>query len=735
MIEGLKKKDWYNGQIEHIEEIPEKGPKYSRANLSSTIKNYLEEEKIRLYTHQAKTINSIKNGQDVIITTPTASGKTLAFNIPVMEKLIEDKKARALYIYPTKALSNDQFNTLKELDGKIGAKTTPAIYDGDTPKHLRPKIRKHSRIVVTNPYGIHQYLPWHDKWKGFFENLQYIVIDEAHNYRGVFGSNVAMLIRRLLRVCRHYGSNPQFILSSATIANPRELSRNLTGKEFEIISEDGSESGEKHFVLWNSLNYPDNSPHVQTSNLLSFAVDNDFQTLCFTISRKMAELISMWSSKQSTGEIRAYRAGYLPEDRRKIERSLKNGQIDGVASTNALELGVDVGGLDVVLISGYPGTIISTWQQAGRAGRGRGESSAFLIAFENPLDQYFMKHPEKFFGRSHEHAIIDLDNSYITMGHLMCATSELPVSEGDWFYENYEEEISSLEKKNLIKKTPMGHIYSGTGRPSQTVKLNNIRSDIIKVVEDGEILETMDLSQAYREAHEGAVFLHKGETYIVQSLNLEDKVAKIKKEAVDYHTESLSSINIRVVEKQTQKEKDDVKFCFGDVDVSENYWGYRLKKFDEVVGVKSLDLPVLNFRTEGVWIEIPKKFIEDIKEKKLDPEGGLHAIEHATIAMAPFHAMCDRWDVGGVSAIDHPDTEGATVFVYDAYEGGIGVSKKSYELIYNVLKVTYELIRDCECDEGCPSCIYSPKCGNNNEPLDKQAAVEILSKLLTRFTK
>lgn len=732
-IEALSNQAWYRGQIEHVEKLPKKDPEYQEIAVSTGTKDYLEDHSLKLYTHQAKAIELIRDGSDVIITTPTASGKTLAFNIPILERLREKKAARALYIYPTKALSNDQLKTLEAMEKTYGVDVHPAVYDGDTPKSIRPHIRRTSRIVLTNPYGLHHYLPWHGKWRTFYENLDYVVMDEVHRYRGVFGSNIAMLVRRMLRVCKRYDSDPQFILSSATIANPREFSEKLTGRTFKVVSDDGSASGKKYFVFWNPMANPESSTHVQTSELLAYMVNNGFQTLCFTISRKMAELIARWSREMTSRTITAYRAGYLPEERRKIENGLKTGVIRGVASTNALELGMDIGGLDVVLTSGYPGTVISTWQQAGRAGRGREEAAAFFIAFENPLDQYFMKHPDRFFEKAHEHAVIDLGNPHISMGHLMCAASELPLTEKENLYSEYEEELRALERKGLIHKTQLGSVYSGTRRPAEFVKLNNISEESIMIVnERGELLETMERNQAYREAHDGAVLLHQGESYIVKNLDLEDNIASVSQRDVDYYTEPRSLTDLHIIKNQREIERNGVRICHGEVNVSESYTSYRVKKFDRLLAVKPLDLPPINFETESTWLEVPTQIVKKDEKTGLNLEGGLHAIEHAIIAMTPFHAICDRWDIGGVSSPLHPDTGVPSIFIYDSYQGGIGISEKCFHLMEKLLQTTYELIRDCDCEHGCPSCIYSPKCGNNNEPLDKQAAIKILETLLQR---
>ncbi len=759
----LKTSSRYRDRVEHIETLLPKEPVYGKLKkpLSDNIKNYLSKKKLRLYSHQCEAIESLRTGKNIIITTPTASGKTLAFNVPIFEKLSQDKSAGALYLYPTKALSNDQLKVIKEFETLSGIGVNPNVYDGDTPPDKRPKIRETSRIIISNQYELHQVLPWHYKWQRFLGNLKFVVIDEAHRYRGVFGSNVALLIRRLRRICNFYGSKPQFILSTATLANPIEFGEKLIGLGFDLITSDGAPKGRKYFIFYNP--YFDGvgtlSTHQEAKNLFLFFVRNNLQTLCFTVSRKMAELIALWSKKELKesesylqDKITAYRAGYFPEERREIENGLKNGILRGVTSTNALELGIDVGSLDSVVISGYPGTIISTWQQAGRAGRGIDESFATLVAFQNPLDQYFMRHAKVFFGRSHEHAIIGLSNPYIVSGHLMCAASELPLQlaeEGMYFGDGIEEILRILERERLVQSTPNGWVYAGKTRATEAVSLDNISSEIFKVVCDGHLLETMDRAQAYREAHKGAVLLHQGETYIVEDLNLKNSVAQVKKREVDYYTEAMKIVEIQILEKVGKKEIGSFTVSFGDVEVNEEYMGYKIMKYDKVVGMERLDLPRLDFKTMGLWFTIPenikkkiweeRKEAEDIKEKlnerseeNLKREmfaGGLHGIEHAMIGIMPFHVMCDRWDIGGVSTPHHPNTMKPTVFIYDGFEGGIGLAEKAFQLITEIVKMSHELVRDCRCEDGCPACIYSPKCGNGNKPLDKKATILILEEL------
>ena len=752
-IEYLKGIKGYKQQIVHIEEIPEQEARYGKLEktLPGCLQGYLDRKQISLYSHQAEAINTIRQGKNVVIVTPTASGKTLSFNLPVFEALYRDKSATALYLYPSKALTNDQLKVLRELEQETGIDAFSNVYDGDTPAHQRSNIRGGSRIILSNPYGLHKYLPWHDKWRSFFSNLKFIIIDEGHVYRGVFGSNVAMLLRRLLRICEHYGANPLIVLSSATIANPVEHGQRLTGKDFEVVANDGSARGKKYFLFWNpplidSLKAIRRSTHQETKDLLVLSLSENLQTLCFTVSRQMAELIVRWTREDlkrkralpnAAEAITAYRAGYLAEERRAIENKLRTKSLVGVVSTNALELGIDIGSLDSVIISGYPGTVISTWQQAGRAGRTTADSLVTLVAFQNPLDQYFMKHPKAFFGRPHEQAIIDIHNPHIAVGHVMCAASELPITEDDhkYFPSILSESVKTLEAKKLLHKTNGGYVYCGTSRPAEVVNLNNISNKIVTVICNGQVLETLELTKAYQEAHEGAVLLHQGETYVVEELNLKNLTATVTKKDVSYNTEPRKNVEITI--KQVFEEKtENVKVGLGEVQVTEKYQQFILKNNEVVIGVEPIILPPLTFTTVGMWITVPDSIrIEIQKKMQWDFAGGLHAVEHAMIAMAPLYAMCDRWDIGGVSTPLHTDTDEATIFIYDGFEGGIGISETLYGIIGKLTTATLALIGNCECTEGCPSCIYSPKCGSENKPLDKRAAKLILNRLLTMKAK
>jgi len=746
-IKILNSRKWYKNRLAHIELLKAQKPIYgdTKAILPQYIKNYLQKNNIKLYKHQCDAIDHLRSGKNITITTPTASGKTLAFNIPVFEKLIQNNKASALYIYPAKALANDQLKSMKELEKYCGTKLNPAVYDGDTSKEQKRKIRKESRIIITNPYELHNVLPWHHQWENFLSNLKFVVIDEAHQYRGVFGSNVAFLIRRFLRICNYYGSNPQFVLSTATLANPIEFSEKLTGLKFELISQDGSPKGKKHFIFYNP--YFDGAgkttTHVESQNLFQLFILNNLQTLCFTTSRKMAELIARRSKKEISQiddalaeKISAYRAGYLAKDRRKIENRLKNGEMRGVTATNALELGIDIGSLDAVVISGYPGTIMSTWQQAGRAGRGTDDSIVTFVAFQNPLDQYFMKHPAVFFDKPHEHAIIDLTNPHIIEGHLMCAAKEMPVNPKlikiD-FESSLDDHIKSLASKKLIEKSSDTWVYSGTDYPPFKVNLGSISSEIFKVYNKGKLLETMDKRQAYTEAHQGAVLINQGETYVVYDFNLVTNTIKVAKKDLDSHTSVQKDIEIKIIKEINQRVIGDLKISFGELKVSESYPKYKVIDKSQVVSVRNLNLPPIQFKTKGLWITLPQSIKDGLKCALSGEnvfEGGIHGLEHAMISIIPFHVMCDRFDIGGVSTPNHKDTKMATIFIYDGFEGGVGLTEKAYELIEETVQMTYELVRDCTCDEGCPACIYSPKCGNDNKPLNKEGTIFIIEQLL-----
>ena len=744
VLDTLEGNRIFRRKVEHIETLNPRRAEYGEVkDLPESIQKYLKDSQIKLYKHQVRATELIRNGENILITTPTASGKTLAFNLPIMETMARDEEATAIYIYPAKALANDQLNVIKHLESSCNLKINPNIYDGDTPRNIRPWIKENSRLILTNPYMLHLIMGWHHQWARFYRNLKYVVIDEAHHYRGVFGSNVAFLIRRLRRICNHYGSYPQFILSSATLANPDEFSRNLVGTSFQEISEDTSPSGKKHFILYNPYaRWGDLSTHQETSNLFQLMVLNDLQTLCFTISRKMAELIAMWAKRelnehnpQLVNRITAYRSGYLASERRKIENGLKTGNLVGVTCTNALELGMDIGSLDGVIISGYPGTMISTWQQAGRAGRGENESMVVMVAFENALDQYLMKHPEFLFHKSHENAVIDLHNKKITHGHLLCATKELPLTVDDFekYFDADFDALEDLRQQGLLKETGAGLLYTGRQEPAMNISLDQISSDNFKVFHDKHLMETMDRQHAYSEAHEGAVLINQGETYTVDSFNLAKRTINVKKMDVDYHTQALKNVDVSIVKELDKREIGNFTVSFGEVKVTQDFYKYKAMIYGKTLSTHNLDLPPLKYHTRGLWFTIPGMVadsLENIFTKKDSFAGSLHGAEHALISMFPLLVLCDRFDIGGLSTNYHPETGKATIFIYDAYEGGIGLAEKAVEVMEKLVEVTRDMVKSCQCRKGCPTCIYSPKCGNDNKPLHKNGTIFLLEAIL-----
>ena len=760
-IDMFKNDVRFRDNIAHVETIPAKNASFKKIdNLNDNIVDYLESKDMKLYEHQADTYEAIKEGEHVIITTPTASGKTLAFNLPIMETMIEDNDATALYIYPAKALSNDQLHVLENLERELDIKINPRTYDGDTPREDKRGIREKSRIVLTNPYQLHLILSWHHQWSRFYRNLRYIVIDESHYYKGVFGSNVAFLIKRLKRIANFYGSYPQFILSSATLANPLELANRLTGEEFKLVDNDTSPSGEKDFILYNPFkNYRRNkvnmqnapSVHMETENIFLYMMLKEIQTLCFTVSRKTTELIAMWAKKDMTQikgklahRIAAYRAGYRPEERREIEDGLKSGKYLGVTCTNALELGIDIGSLDAVIISGYPGTMISTWQQAGRAGRSSQKSLAILIAFENQLDQYFMNNPKFFFDKPHENAIIDLTNPILQEAHLLCAAKELPIKYGevDKYFKISDEILEELvSKKDLHINARGDYMYPYDDNPAMDHSLDQISGQEFKIMNNGTLLETMERSQVYREAHEGAILINKGDTYVVNSVSLSRGFVNVNQKTVDYHTMVLNKTDINIRKKLSKTRYGNLTIHFGELTVSEDYFKYKKMQFSKSVGTYPLDLPPLKFNTKGLWFTIPKSVKDTLEDMFPNEEevfaGGLHGVEHALIGLFPLHTMCDRFDIGGLSTNYHEDTQEATIFIYDGYEGGIGICEKASDVFVDLLKSTLDLLNNCSCQSGCPACIYSPKCGNDNKPLHKNATkyiLEYMCKLISNET-
>lgn len=729
----------FSRYISHIKTIPGHDACFAepKSTLPLSVQKYLTLSGIRLYSHQATAIDMVASDRDVILCTPTASGKTLSFLLPFCQMRASDSGATALAIYPAKALTRDQLANARMIGDATGIPLHPAIYDGDTPRHDRPAIRNKAGLVLTNPYEIHHILPWHHQWSSFFSRLRYIVIDEAHQYRGVFGSHMALLMRRLLRVCAHYGSHPVFFLSSATLANPKDFARELTGREFQVISESGAPSGVRYFVLYNPYigGFAEKSVYTESATLLASLVETDLQTLCFTGSRRMTEVVTAWARDRLnegganlTEKIASYRAGYLPEERREIEQRLKNGNLKGIVSTNALELGIDIGSLDAVVMTGYPGTMMSTWQQTGRAGRGAGPSLAILVSFQNPLDQYFMDHPDEFFGRSHEHAIITTKNPYILSGQLLCAAAELPIDQErdqHWFGEEIEDHIDSLTGAGLFTLTTRGYVYSGRKRAVELVSLSGT-GETWTVEVKGKVLETVDLGQACREAHPGAVIIHQGEKYLVARWDHEHHRIFANAVDVDYYTRPNQQTIVTIIRESDSKTIPGAVLHIGEVKVSEQYSGYRKILRQTTIATEPLSLPPITFTTTALWVVLDTGTITKVTDGLSDLPGTLHGAEHALIAMTPFYVLCDRWDIGGLSTATDNQTGSATIYIYDGYEGGVGLAERAYDLFGEISLIAAKLVDGCRCQSGCPACIHSPKCGNDNQPLDKTGTITLL---------
>lgn len=751
----------YSQQIVHIERISHQGAIFEKLDkpLHPSLQTCLESLGIpALYSHQAKALNTVFAGKNVIIATPSASGKTLCYHLATLDALVRDRDSRALYLFPTKALAQDQLRSLRQIvsllpsptpthRGETMSPAAMATFDGDTPQDERANIRKQARVVLTNPDMLHLgILPNHQSWSRLFRNLKYVVVDEAHIYRGVFGSHVANVLRRLRRLCAFYGSKPRFICCSATIANPQEHAQNLVGLSFESVVEDGSPHGEKYFTFWNPPLIDEAKTGRRSSNseaafLLKELVQKEIRSLVFASTRKLTELIYIYTQEQLPhslkDKISPYRAGYLPEDRRRIERDFFEGELLGLVATTALELGINIGDLDATVLTGYPGSIASAWQQAGRSGRSTHSSLSFLIALENPLDQYLMRNPDYLFSKNFDNAIINPDNPYILKSHLLCAVWEKPLQDKDeeFFGPTTGTMLVELEQEGKLKRREVRwHPAPSISYPAQDINIRSTSGQIYAVIDgqDGQLLETVEASVAFFQVHPGAVYLHQGESYLIRELDLARRIAWAERKPVDYYTQTMETHDISITKLLTKKDCHAAKVYFGDVDVTVRVVGFKRKKqfTEEVITEEYLNLPPQNFPTKALWFDLPQKAIEKIADAGLDLHGGLHACEHAAIAILPLFALCDRNDIGGVSTAFHPDTGNAQIFIYDAHPGGIGIVEKGFEMILQLWQATLKAVADCPCADGCPSCVQSPKCGNNNQPLDKEAAIVLLEELV-----
>ncbi|MEE9203225.1 MAG: DEAD/DEAH box helicase [Dehalococcoidia bacterium] len=752
-LSHLRSLPLYQGQIVHVEDIPprEIRPEELERPLPPQVEAVLRErDLLPLYSHQVQALNALRQGEHVVVATPSASGKSLIYNLAALETLSTERGSTALYLFPTKALAQDQWRGLRELATPhfLGEEEAGA-YDGDTPQQERGLIRRRARVVFTNPDMLHVgILPNHAAWGRFLRRLRLVVVDEAHTYRGALGSHVALVLRRLRRLCAAYGSHPRFVLCSATLANPGELAHKLVGLPCQTVTDDGSPSGGKDFVLWDPPlldrgRTGRRSANTEAATLLSELLRWGVRSLTFARTRKLTELIYLYcrDALLAKGDLdlaqrlRPYRAGYLPEVRREIESQLFRGELLGVVATNALELGIDIGTLDATVLTGYPGSIASTYQQAGRSGR-RGERSlSILVGLDNPLDQYFMRHPQALFGQPVEHALLNPANPHILRPHLLCAAYELPLSgnEQDLFGPEMVQLVKELEQAGLLRQQRGRWYPSATlSYPAQGVNLRSASERAYSIVDtsQGRLLETVEAAVAFLQVHPGAIYLHQGESYIVTDLDVANRVAYAQPTDVDYYTQPHDLTDIRIIKVTAEKAAGRSRAILGEVEVTLRVIGFRRKQqlTEEVIGEESLDLPPYTFTTTALWFHTPAP--PAIERQGLDFPGGLHALEHAAIGLLPLFALCDRQDIGGVSTPAHPDTGGPEVFIYDGYPGGVGIAEKGYELMEELWRATLGLVRDCPCEAGCPSCVQSPKCGNNNQPLDKQAARLLLQALL-----
>ncbi|MHB0915810.1 MAG: DEAD/DEAH box helicase [Thermoleophilia bacterium] len=698
----------------------------------------------RLYSHQAEAFAAAAGGQNTVITTASASGKSLCFNLPVLDELARDSKARALYLYPTKALAQDQVRKLQALQLPFAR---PGVYDGDTPADHRPGIRQRSNILLSNPDMLHLgILPHRDAWEDFFFNLKFVVVDEAHTYRGVFGSHMANVMRRLRRVCRIYGSDPVFLLTTATIANPAELAGDLTGLDFELVARDGSPRGERQIIFWNPPFVDEalgirRSVFTEAAALFAGLVEDKTRAIAFARTRKGTELIYKYARErledtrpELAGAIAPYRGGYTPMQRREIERGLFDGKLYGVVSTSALELGIDVGGIDAVITAAFPGTVASLRQQWGRAGRTAERSLAVFMAGQDALDQFFAAHPDELLERDVEMAIVDYQNEYIFAGHLGAAAFEAPLEPADeeLFGPSMMLTVESLKYEGKLRESGGRFIWAQAGFPAADVHLRSTSSDSFTIVVEGtgDILGEVEAERAFVYIHPGAIYLHLGESYQVRKLDLDGRVALVRPLLADYYTQPKKNTSVEIMDRVFLRSAAGVELSFGRVIVTEHVVAYQKKSLSEnqVLELVELDLPEQEFRTEGIWFPVGDELLAGIEPP--DILGGLHALEHGLIALLPLFAMCDRWDIGGLSTEMHWQVGGPAIFIYDGHPGGIGIARRGFDLFEELAKATGKLVASCRCETGCPSCIQSPKCGNLNEPLNKDAAVAILRKMM-----
>ncbi|ADB73381.1 DEAD/DEAH box helicase [Geodermatophilus obscurus] len=702
------------------------------------------------WRHQVEAAQLARDGSHVVVATGTASGKSLAYQVPALTRLAEDPRACVLYLAPTKALARDQLASVAEL---ADPSVRPAAYDGDTPMEEREWVRRHSRWIVTNPDMLHRgVLPAHQKWSSTLRRLAYVVVDECHAYRGVFGSHVGHVLRRLRRICRRYGAEPVFLLASATVAEPAAAATRLVGAPVVAVTEDGSPRPGATFALWEPPLTERTGEHgaplrrsaaADAATLLADLVERGARTLAFVRSRRSAESVAEQARHVLRDRGRAdlarrvdsYRGGYLPEERRELERALSAGELLGVATTNALELGIDIAGLDAVVLAGYPGTLASLWQQAGRAGRAQRESLVVFVARDDPLDHYLAHHPRAVFGRPVEATVTDPGNPYVLGPQLCCAAAELPLVPedlADFGGAVAEARVEELVAEGSLRRRPTGWYWAGRGRPDVDIRGSGLAPVTIIEGDTGRLLGTVDGDAAHATVHTGAVYVHRGETYVVDEFCVDDAVAVVHPESPEWTTVARDVTDLAIVAVDRSRSLGTVTAHTGVVDVTNQVVAYQRRRLGsgEVLAEFPLDLPPRQLRTRAVWLTLDERAVARAKVDDAELPGSLHAAEHAAIGLLPLLATCDRWDLGGVSTALHPDTGAATVVVYDGHPGGAGFAERGFAVLRRWLQATRATVASCECESGCPSCVQSPKCGNGNEPLDKAGAVRVLDVVL-----
>lgn len=727
-------------EVCHVEHIPARIARYEAWPQWVTLS--LQEAYTRRgittpYPHQVEAANHAREGRHVVVATGTASGKSLVYQLPILTTLGADPAARALYLAPTKALTADQFTTTATIATETGT-AIAATYDGDTPSGQREWVRANATWIFTNPDMLHaSALPGHGRWAKLWRGLKYIVIDECHTYRGAFGSHIALLMRRIRRLAAHHGSEPTFILTSATVAEPERFCGALIGADVTAVTTDGSPRGATTFVLSRPPAVTNTEPPTRRSvashaaHRLADLVTAGQRSLVFTRSRHNCETITV-QTKQILGPashtVAAYRAGYLADDRRELEAQIRDGRLRGLATTTALELGIDIAGLDTIVIAGYPGTLAALWQQAGRAGRAGDVSTVEFIARPDPLDTYLVSNPDAIFGKPVEASVIDPSNPYILGPHLACAAAEAPLTADDLahFPGDTNAALSQLAEAKLVRNRADRWYWIGRGNPTVSLRGGSGVEISIIDVDTGQLLGTSELDNALSTLHTGAIYLHQGTSYLVTDLDLDSRVALVTPTNVDYTTQARRSTDIHIRGVRASCELTKGSINLGEVVVTSTITGYRRRRVGsgEIIDETPLELPSRELVTTAVWWTAPDG---------RNLAGALHAAEHAAIGLLPLFATCDRADIGGLSTAAHPDTAAPTIFVYDGHPGGAGFAERGFHVAGAWLGATLTAITMCECEDGCPACVFSPKCGNGNSPLDKTGAAEHLSWLVPQL--